>query len=92
MSKMLTIVLAAFAASAFAGTAPKGRRIFLDFDGVMYDGTVFVNSQSCARRAGLAIRRTGSGKVVLRASADGLTPATVEFMQSASSTCSGAGN
>ena len=30
--------------------APKGRRIFLDFDGVMCDGTVFVNSQSCARQ------------------------------------------
>ena len=31
--------------------APKGRRIFLDFDGVMCDGTVFVNGQSCARQA-----------------------------------------
>ena len=30
--------------------APKGRRIFLDFDGVMCDGTVFVNGQSCARQ------------------------------------------
>ena len=89
---MLTIVLAAFAASAFAGTAPKGRRIFLDFNGVMCDGTVFVNSQSCARRAGLAIRRTGSGKVVLRASAEGLSPAKVEFAEPVSSTCAEAGS
>ena len=31
--------------------APKGRRIFLDFDGVMCDGTVFVNGWPCARQA-----------------------------------------
>ena len=31
--------------------APKGRRIFFEFDGVMCDGTVFVNGQPCARRA-----------------------------------------
>ena len=31
--------------------SPKGRRIFLDFDGVMCDGTVFVNGQSCAHQA-----------------------------------------
>ena len=30
--------------------APKDRRIFLDFDGVMCDGTVFVNGQPCAHR------------------------------------------
>ncbi len=30
--------------------APEGRRIFLDFDGVMCDGTVFVNGQPCARQ------------------------------------------
>ena len=33
------------------GAAPKGMRMFLDFDGVMCDGTVFVNGQSCARQA-----------------------------------------
>ena len=30
--------------------APKGRRVFLDFDGVMCDGTVFVNDQTCGHR------------------------------------------
>ena len=30
--------------------APNGRRVFLDFDGIMCDGTVFVNSQPCARQ------------------------------------------
>ena len=30
--------------------APKDRRIFLDFDGVMCDGTVFVNGQPCAHQ------------------------------------------
>ena len=30
--------------------APKGRRVFLDFDGVMCDGTVFVNDQPCGRQ------------------------------------------
>ena len=33
----------------------------------------------CNGRAGLAIRRLGSGRVLLRASADGLASATVEF-------------
>ena len=32
------------------GEAPHGRRIFLDFDGVMCDGTVFVNDQPCGHR------------------------------------------
>jgi len=31
--------------------APAGKRIFLDFDGVMCDGTVFVNGKPCAHRA-----------------------------------------
>ncbi len=30
--------------------APKERRVFLDFDGIMCDGTVFVNDQPCARQ------------------------------------------
>ena len=30
--------------------APNGRRVFLDFDGIMCDGTVFVNGQPCARQ------------------------------------------
>ena len=30
---------------------PKGRRVFLDFDGIMCDGTVYVNGQPCGRRA-----------------------------------------
>ena len=30
--------------------APKGRRVFLELDGVMCDGTVFVNGQPCAHR------------------------------------------
>lgn len=30
--------------------AQYGRRLFLDFDGVMCDGTVFVNGQPCARQ------------------------------------------
>ena len=30
--------------------APKGRRIFLDFDGIMCDGTVYVNGQPCANQ------------------------------------------
>ena len=30
--------------------APRDRRIFLDFDGVMCDGTVFVNGQPCAHQ------------------------------------------
>ena len=29
---------------------PKGKRVFLDFDGIMCDGTVFVNDQSCGRQ------------------------------------------
>ncbi len=31
-------------------SAPKSRRVFLDFDGVMCDGTVYVNGQPCARQ------------------------------------------
>ena len=31
-------------------SAPAARRIFLDFDGVMCDGTVFVNGQPCAHQ------------------------------------------
>ena len=31
-------------------SAPASQRIFLDFDGVMCDGTVFVNGQSCAHQ------------------------------------------
>ena len=31
-------------------SAPKDRRVFLDFDGVMCDGTVYVNGQPCARQ------------------------------------------
>lgn len=30
---------------------PEGRRIFLDFDGIMCDGTVYVNDQPCGHRA-----------------------------------------
>ena len=30
--------------------APRGKRVFLDFDGIMCDGTVFVNDQSCGRQ------------------------------------------
>ena len=30
--------------------APKGRRVFLDFDGVMCDGTAYVNDQPCGRQ------------------------------------------
>ena len=30
--------------------APKGRHVFLDFDGVMCDGTVYVNDQPCGRQ------------------------------------------
>ena len=30
--------------------APKGGRVFLDFDGVMCDGTVYVNDQPCGRQ------------------------------------------
>ena len=32
------------------GSAPKDRRIFLDFEGVMCDGTVYVNGQSCVNQ------------------------------------------
>lgn len=32
-------------------TAPEGRRIFLEFDGVMCDGTVFVNNRPCGHRS-----------------------------------------
>ena len=31
--------------------APKNRRVFLDFDGVMCDGTAYVNGQPCGRQA-----------------------------------------
>ena len=31
--------------------SPRGRRMFLDFDGVMCDGTVYVNGQACAHQA-----------------------------------------
>jgi len=31
--------------------APKGRRVFLDFDGVMCEGTAYVNGQPCGRQA-----------------------------------------
>ena len=30
--------------------APRGRRVFLDFDGIMCDGTVYVNGQPCANQ------------------------------------------
>ena len=30
---------------------PEGRRLMLDFDGIMCDGTVYVNGQPCGRRA-----------------------------------------
>ena len=30
--------------------APNGRRVFLDFDGVMCDGTAYVNDQPCGRQ------------------------------------------
>ena len=30
--------------------APKGRRVFLDFDGVMCDGTAYVNEQPCGHQ------------------------------------------
>ena len=30
---------------------PNGRRVFLDFDGVMCDGTVYVNGEPCAHQA-----------------------------------------
>ena len=36
--------------SFFLDAAPKGRRVFLDFDGVMCDGTVYVNDQPCGRQ------------------------------------------
>ncbi len=31
-------------------SAPNGRRVFLDFDGVMCDGTAYVNDQPCGRQ------------------------------------------
>ena len=34
----------------FVKNAPRTHRVFLDFDGVMCDGTVFVNGQSCANQ------------------------------------------
>jgi len=34
----------------FLESVPRDRRIFLDFDGVMCDGTVFVNGQGCAHQ------------------------------------------
>ena len=36
--------------SLVLGDAPKDRRVFLDFDGVMCDGTVYVNGQPCGRQ------------------------------------------
>lgn len=35
----------------FIANVPKNRRTFLDFDGVMCDGTVYINGQPCAHQA-----------------------------------------
>ena len=36
--------------SLVLGEPPAGRRVFLDFDGIMCDGTVYVNGQPCAHQ------------------------------------------